>query len=100
MKVGMSPPKEPNAQAELWREPDIARAITAPEVHRSLEIILGSGYMIYPHRHMHTCSAITGQEWHQDPSIFPIRTPRPRQVLAMYYPGDVTLDDGATQLLP
>lgn len=87
-------------QKAVWNHKDMARVVSTPEMHKALEAILGPSYVIYPHRHMHTCSPMAGQEWHQDPSIFPVRSIRPRAVLAMYYPGDVDLQDGPTGFLP
>jgi len=98
--AGHNPPKEPNVQRELWRSADMDRVVSTPEMNKALEAILGPSYVVYPHRHMHTCSNLAGQEWHQDPSIFPIRSPRCRSVLAMYYPGDCELKDGPTGFLP
>jgi len=95
-----SPPKEPWAQVALWDNPNLSRVIVAPEVTQALEAILGPGYVVFPHRHMHTSSDGFAQHWHQDPSILPARTHRPRSVLVMYYPGEVGSEDGPTSFLP
>ncbi len=87
----------------LPRVPEIQRVYDHPAVKGALTRILGPGYLMHPHRHGHlNPPGSKGQSWHKDSYVRDavIRRPRPRFVLALYYPQDVTLDMGPTGLIP
>ena len=85
------------------RIPAIAQVFAHPAVHGALTSILGTGYLMHPHRYCHLNSpGSDGQTWHKDDYIFDqnIRYHRCRWVMAFYYPQDVTLDMGPTGVMP
>lgn len=87
----------------LPRLPQIQQAFDHPTVHGALTSILGPNYLMNPHRHCHlNPSGSPVQKWHKDNYVFDqlIRHPRPRWVLAFYYPQDVTEDMGPTGIIP
>lgn len=83
----------------LEEVPDLERVWNAPTVTGALTSILGPDYTMHPHRHCHASPpGMRGQQWHQDDV-----NKRHHQVwrlLAMYYPQDVTLEMGPTQIVP
>lgn len=87
----------------LPRVPEIARVFRHPAVRGALTSLLGAGYGMNPHRHVHlNPPGSRGQSWHKDCYVFDhnLRHPRYRWVLALYYPQDVTEDMGPTGVLP
>ncbi len=87
----------------LPRLPQIQQIFDHPTVRGALTSILGPDYLMHPHRHCHlNPPGSPGQKWHKDNYIFDqlIRHPRPRWVLAFYYPQDVTAEMGPSGLIP
>ena len=87
----------------LPRLPQIQQVFDHPSVRGALTSILGPDYLMNPHRHCHlNPPGSLGQKWHKDNYVFDqiIRHPRPRWVLAFYYPQDVTADMGPTSVIP
>jgi hypothetical protein len=87
----------------LPRVPEIAQVFRHPAVTGALTSLLGVGYQMNPHRHLHLNRPGTrGQNWHKDCYVFDhnLRHPRYRWILALYYPQNVTEDMGPTGLLP
>jgi Phytanoyl-CoA dioxygenase (PhyH) len=83
--------------------PAVHSIIHDPTVRGALQSLLGSDFMLHPHRHCHeSMPGRKGQSWHKD-SYFGYRQTRhhlPRWVMAMYYPQDTTLDMGPTGIVP
>ena len=70
-----------------------------PVVKGALHSLLGPGYAMNGHRHMHvTRPGSIGQSWHQDGTN--VRHHQVWTTLAMYYPQDVTVDMGPTIVMP
>ena len=87
----------------LPRIPEIQSVFDHPKVRGALTSLLGSDYLIHPHRYCHLNSpGSDGQTWHKDDYIFDqkVRHHRFRWVMAFYYPQDVTEDMGPTGILP
>ncbi|MEZ4860388.1 MAG: HEAT repeat domain-containing protein [Caldilineaceae bacterium] len=87
----------------LPRLPQIQQVFDHPAVRGALTSILGPDYLMNPHRHCHlNPPGSPGQRWHKDNYVFDeiIRHPRPRWVLAFYYPQDVTEEMGPTGVIP
>jgi hypothetical protein len=87
----------------LPRIPEIQQVWDHPKVRGALTSLLGSGYILNPHRHPHlNPPGSKGQTWHKDCYVWDhnLRSPRFRWILALYYPQDVTLEMGPTGLLP
>jgi HEAT repeat protein len=96
--------QEPNPGNNILpRVPQIQKVFDHPAVRGALASILGPGYLMNPHRYCHlNLPGTPGQHWHKDNYVYDeiIRHPRPRWVLAFYYPQDVTADMGPTGILP
>ncbi|MEM7125322.1 MAG: HEAT repeat domain-containing protein [Chloroflexota bacterium] len=87
----------------LPRLPQIQQVFDHPSVRGALTSILGPEYLMHPHRHCHlNPPGSPGQRWHKDNYVFDqnIRHPRPRWVLAFYYPQDVTEEMGPSTVIP
>ena len=87
----------------LPRIPEIQRVFEHPKVCGALTSLLGSDYLMHPHRYCHLNSpGSDGQTWHKDDYVFDqkVRHHRFRWVMAFYYPQDVTEDMGPTGVLP
>jgi len=83
--------------------PEIRDVFAHPDVDGALSRILGPGYRMHAHRHGHrTLPGSKPQGWHKDSYVYDpvVRHPRPRFLLVMYYPQDVTLDMGPTGVIP
>lgn len=80
--------------------PELHEVYTHPRVQGALISLLGEGMRMNAHRHLHTTPAqhLHSQTWHQDGTN--VRHHQIRTVLAMYYPQDVTLENGPTVILP
>lgn len=66
---------------------ELEAIIYSPVVRGALEDILGEGYSLHRHRHLHVSNEI-GQDWHKDSfwGTRRMRSHRPRWVMLMYYP--------------
>ena len=87
----------------LPRIPDIQQVFEHPKVCGALTSLLGTDYLMHPHRYCHLNSpGSDGQTWHKDDYVFDqkVRHHRFRWVMAFYYPQDVTEDMGPTGVLP
>jgi len=82
--------------------PEIADVYNHPAVCSALTRILGPEYRMHGHRHGHrTLPGSKPQGWHKDSTVYDptVRHPRPRFLLALYYPQTVTLDMGPTGVI-
>jgi hypothetical protein len=87
----------------LPRIPEIGNVFEHPNVKGALISLLGSDYVLNPHRHCHLNAAGSkGQKWHKDCYVYDhnLRHPRFDWVLAFYYPQDTTEDMGPSAILP
>ena len=83
--------------------PELGHVLSDPAVHGALTALLGPGYALHPHRHVHISEpGNTDQGIHQDSyeDDRSTRHHRPRWVMVMYYPHDVTPEDGPTAVVP
>ena len=85
------------------RIPEIDNIFNDPSVAGALESILGENYVIHPHNFVHKSSLID-QGFHQDGNLpwnerGHYRSHRPDWALLFYYPQDVTIENGATELI-
>ena len=85
------------------RIPEIDNIFKDPNVAGALESILGENYVIHPHNFVHKSSLID-QGFHQDGNLpwnerGHYRSHRPDWALLFYYPQDVTIENGATELI-
>ncbi len=100
----------------LPRVPELQCVLDAPEVRGALQSVLGTDYVLHPHRYCH--SNFPGEDtadgpkvgegsttfvgWHQD-SHSPLGRPRhhfPEYAMLLYYPQDTPPELGPTQLIP
>ena len=83
--------------------PEIQEVFDHPVVHGAMQGVLGSDYVMHPHRYCHfNQQGSEGQNFHKDSYAGDeqIRRHRCRWTMAFYYPQDVTEDMGATAVLP
>ncbi|MXV74459.1 phytanoyl-CoA dioxygenase [Candidatus Poribacteria bacterium] len=83
--------------------PEIQEVFDHPAVHGAMQGVLGSDYVMHPHRYCHfNQQGSEGQNFHKDSYAGDeqIRRHRCRWTMAFYYPQDVTEDMGATAVLP
>ena len=90
-----------NLRAQI---PSIDQLIEDPKVVGTLTSILGENYLLHPHNFVHR-SAPADQGFHQDGNLpwnerGHYRSHRPDWALLFYYPQDVTLVNGPTEVLP
>lgn len=80
--------------------PELREVYEHPKVQGALVSLLGEDMQMNAHRHLHTTPAnhLRSQGWHQDGTN--VRHHQIRTVLAMYYPQDVTPENGPTVILP
>ncbi|CAF0921754.1 unnamed protein product [Rotaria sordida] len=88
----------------LPRVPLLQRLFDDPVITGALESLLGSNYVMQPHRHPHlTSPGSDDQSWHKD-SFFGyrklLRHHQLRYVMIMYYPQDTTVEMGPTGIKP
>ena len=82
---------------------EIQQVFDSPTVRGALTSLLGTNYVIHPHRHCHDLGpGAGGQHWHKDDYVADqnVRHHRFRWVMAFYYPQDVSEDMGPTAILP
>ncbi len=83
--------------------PEIQEVFNHPIVHGAMQGVLGSDYVMHPHRYCHfNQQGSEGQNFHKDSYAGDeqIRRHRCRWTMAFYYPQDVTEDMGPTAVLP
>ena len=82
--------------------PNATRVMQSPPIRGALRALLGDGYLMHAHRHMHTSRKATDQVWHKDSywGTRKLRHHRSRWVMALYYPKRVTLAMAPTYVLP
>ncbi len=83
--------------------PEIQEVFDHPVVHGATQGVLGSDYVMHPHRYCHfNQQGSEGQNFHKDSYAGDeqIRRHRCRWTMAFYYPQDVTEDMGPTAVLP
>lgn len=80
--------------------PELREVYEHPMVRGALVSLLGEDMQMNAHRHLHTTPAnhLHSQGWHQDGTN--VRHHQIRTVLGMYYPQDVTPENGPTVVLP
>ena len=83
--------------------PEMQEIFDHPRVHGAMQGVLGSDYVMHPHRYCHyNPEGSDGQGFHKDTyeGDEQIRRHRCRWTMAFYYPQDVTEDMGPTAVLP
>ena len=83
--------------------PEMQEIFDHPVVHGAMQGVLGSDYVLHPHRYCHyNPEGSDGQGFHKDTyeGDEQIRRHRCRWTMAFYYPQDVTEDMGPTAVLP
>jgi len=83
--------------------PEMQEVFDHPVVHGAMQGVLGSDYVLHPHRYCHyNPEGSDGQGFHKDTyeGDEQIRRHRCRWTMAFYYPQDVTEDMGPTAVLP
>ncbi len=83
--------------------PEIQEVFDHPVTHGAMQGVLGSDYVMHPHRYCHfNQQGSEGQNFHKDSYAGDeqIRRHRCRWTMAFYYPQDVTEDMGPTAVLP
>ena len=83
--------------------PEMQEIFDHPVVHGAMQGILGSDYIMHPHRYCHfNQQGSEGQNFHKDTyeGDEQIRRHRCRWTMAFYYPQDVSEDLGPTAVLP
>ena len=86
------------------RAPRILELLECPTVTEALTSVLGDGYVLHPHHYVHA-SSHRDQGFHQDGNLpwnerGHYRSHRPNWAMLFYYPQDVTLENGPTEVLP
>ena len=69
-------------------------------MRQALTAVLGDGYMLHAHRHLHV-SSDSNQMWHKDSywGFRKIRKHRPRWLMMLYYPQDTVISMGPTCIM-
>ena len=86
------------------RLPRVLELLQCPTVTGALTSILGDGHVLHPHHYVHA-STHRDQGFHQDGNLpwnerGHYRSHRPNWAMLFYYPQDVTLENGPTEVLP
>jgi hypothetical protein len=87
----------------LWRIPELHQVFDHPAVRAALARVLGPGYIMNPHTYCHLSRpGSSGHGWHKDSYILDHNTrhPRPRWLMALYTPHDLTEALGPTTIIP
>ena len=87
----------------LWRVPELHQVFDHPAVRSALTAILGPDYIVNPHTYCHLSRpGSKGHAWHKDSYIVDHNTrhARPRWLMALYTPHDMTEDLGPTAVIP
>ncbi|MEM7092565.1 MAG: HEAT repeat domain-containing protein [Actinomycetota bacterium] len=82
--------------------PDIDRLLADPAVVETLEALMGEDYVVHTHCYLHDAST-RDQVFHQDGNLpwnerGHYRPHRPEWALLFYYPQEVTLENGPTEV--
>jgi HEAT repeat protein len=83
--------------------PDLHQVLAQPAVTGALASLLGSDYLLHPHRHCHqNLVGSQGQRMHQDSyeADQNVRHHRVRWLMAFYYPQDVDARMGPSSIVP
>lgn len=120
--TGAVEPPPPAVTAGAWEGlPEISDLVQAPTVKGALSSLLGPDCVMHPHRALHTSNSYRDQNFvrtirattatslpspslvltrhavqHKDGHHVPVRDHRPRWMMGLYYPSEVTLDMGPT----
>ncbi|OLP88043.1 hypothetical protein AK812_SmicGene30655 [Symbiodinium microadriaticum] len=80
--------------------PELHQVLEVPHVRQALTSILGEGYMLHGHRHLHVSSE-NNQMWHKDSywGFRKVRKHRPRWLMMLYYPQDTVIAMGPTCIM-
>eukprot|EP00439_Symbiodinium_sp_Y106_P046071 s2876_g5.t2 len=80
--------------------PELHQVLEVPHVRQALTSILGDGYMLHGHRHLHVSSE-NNQMWHKDSywGFRKVRKHRPRWLMMLYYPQDTVIAMGPTCIM-
>ena len=74
--------------------------LESPTVSGALTSLLGKGYALHPHRHMHQSTTQGDQTFHKDSQRGKVKGFRPRWVMALYVPAGCTPEMGPTAVVP
>ena len=88
----------------IARLPRVLELLESPDIAGALTSILGEGYVLHPHHYVHA-STHRDQGFHQDGNLpwnerGHYRSHRPNWAMLFYYPQEVTLENGPTEVLP
>ena len=88
------------AEGVLGAIPELHQVLEVPHVRQALTSILGDGYMLHGHRHLHVSSE-NNQMWHKDSywGFRKVRKHRPRWLMMLYYPQDTVIAMGPTCIM-
>lgn len=86
------------------RIPTVDQVLEAPPIHGALTSLLGPDYVLHPHNFVHE-SSLRDQSFHQDGNLpwndrGHYRSHKPNWVVLFYYPQEVRLPLGPTEVLP
>ncbi len=92
----------------LARVPAVQQVLDHCAVRGALQSLLGEGYLLGPHRYVHTTQPGSGNGgYHKDcygagawGCDHMLRHPRPTMLMGLYYPHDVTIENGPTCIIP
>ena len=74
--------------------------LESPTISGGLTSLLGPGYALHPHRHMHQSTTQGDQTFHKDSQRGRVKGFRPRWVMCLYVPAGATDQMGATAVVP
>lgn len=78
----------------------LQEVLDSPTVSGGLTSLLGPGYALHPHRHMHQSTTQGDQTFHKDSQRGRVKGFRPRWVMCLYVPAGATDQMGATAVVP
>ena len=80
--------------------PQLGHVLRSAVVHGGIQSILGEGYVMNAHRHMHNSSTQGDQAFHKDTNNRGAYMHRPRNLIIFYVPAGATLHMGPTAIIP